>query len=86
MIRKWEGPEYIHHNSSSASSNTRVEFWYGMDFAGSHYYMIVDGGGAIGLGRNHPDKMAELAVKVLSEVWGISIAKDDIVWQWNGTL
>lgn len=69
-----------------ASSSTRVEFWYGMGFAGSYYYMVVDGGNSISLGNHTEDKTRELAAKVLKEVWGISIEADDIVWQWNGTL
>ena len=63
----------------------RVSFWYGSGFAGSHYYMRVNGGNDLALGIDER-KARELAHKVLGEVWGIAISETDIVWQWDGTL
>ena len=63
----------------------RISFWYGMSFVGSHYYMKIDEGNDLQLGM-HEGKARELAPKVLEEVWNIEVAKEDIVWQWDGTL
>jgi len=77
--------EYREDFNMNKNGLERVSFWYGKGFIGSHYYMKIDEGNDMALGMDE-GKARELASNVLEEIWGIEIEKEDIVWQWDGTL